>query len=390
MSELPLPAADARAHCERVAAHIRAMIVQAGGWISFARYMELALYSPGLGYYAAGATKLGAMGDFTTAPEMTPLFGAAVARQMAAILAVTEDQQIVELGAGTGRLAATLLAGLEVSASLPSRYLILEPSPDLRERQCATLTAEVPHTVGLVEWIDTLPPHIDGAIIANEVLDAIPAHVLRRNNDAWLERGVSIVGAATPPQYGLAWADRPASPRLKGLAQARFPQTHDYVSEINPAAEALVEHLSRRLRHGAALLIDYGFAAREYYHVQRATGTLMCHYRHRAHDDPFFYPGLGDITAHVDFTAMALAGQRAGLQVAGFTAQAPFLLGCGILEGLAAVGAPESVPYMKAASKVQTLLSPAEMGELFKVLALSRSPGIEWPGFALSDRSHRL
>ena len=364
--------------------------MDAGGWVPFDRYMELALYSPGLGYYAAGATKLGHAGDFTTAPEMTPLFGHAAAKQVAAILAATEGRQVLELGAGTGALAASLLAGLEAASSLPSHYLILEPSPDLRERQRATLATQAPHHAAVVEWIDTLPANVDGAVIANEVLDAIPTHIVRRRQGAFFERGVAIAPEASPLHHGFVWDERPAPARLAALAQSRFPEVDDYVSELNPAAEALVEHLGRRLDSGAALFIDYGFPAHEYYHPQRAAGTLMCHYRHRAHDDPFVYPGLTDITAHVNFSAMASAGKRAGLEVGGFVAQAPFLLGCDLLEGLAAVGPPESVPYIKAASQVQKLLSPAEMGELFKVLALSRSPGIAWPGFALADRRHRL
>jgi SAM-dependent MidA family methyltransferase len=222
------------------------------------------------------------------------------------------------------------------------------------------------------------------------VLDAIACHVLRRQGDAWLERGVVACADAGAPHFGLALADAPAAPAVAAIAAERLPMSSDYTSEVNPAAEALVEDLARRLVGGAALFIDYGFPEREYYHPQRTTGTLMCHYRHRAHHDPLFFPGLSDITSHVDFTAMAAAGVRAGLHVAGFTAQAPFLLGCGILDRLSAVGAPESIGYIRAAAAVQKLLAPAEMGELFKVLALARSHAVAWPGFALADRSHRL
>jgi len=202
----------------------------------------------------------------------------------------------------------------------------------------------------------------------------------------WLVRG--LVWA--PARAAFAWADRPAENRVIDIARARFPAEGDYLSEINPAAEALVEEIGRRLVRGAAVIIDYGFPAAEYYHPQRDQGTLMCHYRHRAHADPFLWPGLTDITAHVDFTAIAQAGERGGLAVAGFAAQAPFLLGCGILDALAATGAPGSMPYLEAAAPVQRLLSPAEMGELFKVMALSKSDGIDWPGFALAEHSHRL
>ncbi len=367
-------------------AHIGAAIAGAGGWLSFARYMDLALYAPGLGYYAAGTTKLGAAGDFVTAPELTPLFATALAAQVAPILDATPRRSLVELGAGSGRLAADLLNALAARDALPSRYAILEPSPDLRERQRAIIAAHAATHLARVDWIDSPPDAIDGALIANEVLDAIPAHIIARRDGAWHERGVSGGDA----HGAFAWADRPAEARLAALAAARFPPEGDYTSEINPAAEALVEDVGRRLAGGAALFIDYGFPAVEFYHPQRSHGTLMCHYRHRAHDDPFRWPGLTDITAHIDFSAMAEAGERAGLAVAGFTAQAPFLLGCGILDALAATGTPESVGYLKAAGPVQQLLSPAEMGELCKVLALARSDGIAWPGFALADRTHRL
>jgi len=390
MRDLPVPDADALAHCERVAAAIRAEIVRASGWISFARYMELALYAPNLGYYAAGATKLGAAGDYTTAPEMSPLYGAALARQVAAILEGSARKHVLELGGGTGRLAATLMRTLAAQDAMPEQYAILERSPDLRARQRELIATEVPEHADRFVWLDTLPERIDGAVIANEVLDAIAVHVVRRREGAIFERGVSCRTDAAAPNFGLEWADRVAVDSLSRLAAARLPDEDDYTSEINPAAEALVRDIATRLASGAVLFIDYGFPAREYYHPQRSTGTLVCHYRHRVHDDPFLYPGLCDITAHVDFSAMAAAGLHCGLQLAGFCAQAPFLISCGILEALQAVGAPDSLAYMKAASQVQTLLSPAEMGELFKVLALSRSPSIAWPGFALADQRHRL
>jgi SAM-dependent MidA family methyltransferase len=348
--------------------------------------MELALYAPGLGYYAAGATKLGAAGDFVTAPELTSLFAAALSTQVAAILAATQRRDIVELGGGSGRLAADLLRALAARDALPSRYAILEPSPDLRERQRATIGTDASPFAARVEWLEALPAEVDGAVIANEVLDAVPVHVIARERDQWRERGVTWDASRAT----FAWLARPADASLAAVAARRFPPAGDYLSEINPAAEALVEDVGRRLARGAALFIDYGFPVAEYYHPQRSRGTLMCHYRHRVHDDPFAWPGLTDITAHVDFTAMAKAGERAGLAVAGFAAQAPFLMGCGILDALAATGAPESMAYIRAAAAVQTLLSPSEMGELVKVLALAKSDAIAWPGFTLADRSHRL
>ncbi len=386
-SALPAPNADARAHSAQVAAHIRAEIAAAGGWITFAHYMQLALYAPGLGYYAAGAAKFGAAGDFVTAPEMTPFFARALAVQVAAILDATAQREILELGAGSGRLAADLLVALAARDALPSRYLILEPSPDLRERQRSTIARDAAAHAHRVAWLDALPESVAGAVLANEVLDAVPVHLVARRGTAICERGVVVSG---DPSAAFAWEERPAGARLCALAAARLPAGADYLSEVNPAAEALVQSMSNRVAAGAVLLIDYGFPAAEYYHPQRSAGTLMCHYRHRSHGDPFAWPGLTDITAHVDFSAMAVAGARAGLSVAGFAAQAPFLLGCGILDALAAVGAPDSVAYIKAAAPVQKLLSPAEMGELFKVLALARSEGIAWPGFALADRTGRL
>jgi SAM-dependent MidA family methyltransferase len=385
--DLPEPEALARAHSERVAVHICEEVARAGGFLPFDRYMELALYAPGLGYYAAGATKLGAAGDFVTAPEMTPLFASALAAQVAAVLAATERREIVELGGGSGRLAADLLNALASRDALPSRYAILELSPDLRGRQRALLARDAGAHLARVAWLDTLPDAIDGAVLANEVLDALPVQIAVRRGGDWHERGVRIVSATGR----LEWSERPAPERLAALAAGRFPDCDDYASEINLRAEALVEDMARRIRAGAALFVDYGFPRAEYYHPQRNSGTLMCHYRHRAHADPFAWPGLTDITAHVDFTAMAEAGARGGLEVAGYAAQAPFLLGCGILDALAAVGVPDSPAYIRAAGPVQKLLAPAEMGELFKVLALARSPAaVEWPGFRVSDRSHRL
>jgi SAM-dependent MidA family methyltransferase len=386
VDNLPAPDPGARAHSEQVVAAIRDEIRRSGGWIPFARYMELALYAPGLGYYAAGAAKLGPDGDFVTAPEMSPLFGAALAVQVRAILAATARRDVLELGAGTGRLAADLLNALASTGASPARYRILETSPDLRERQRATIARDAAAHAAIVQWIDAMPESIDGAVVANEVLDAIPTHLVGRRGDEYVERGVVWDGG----RERFDWAARPAEPALAALAAQRFPPGVDYLSEINPAAEALVAEIGRRLAGGAALFIDYGFPAAEYYHPQRGEGTLMCHYRHRAHADPFLWPGLNDITAHVDFSAIADAGVRSGLHVAGFAPQAPFLMSCGILDLLAGVGSPDTSAYLKTAGPVQRLLSPAEMGELFKVLALARTEEIDWTGFALVDRSGRL
>ena len=381
---LPVPDAEALAHSASVADAVRAAIAADGGWLSFAAYMQIVLYAPGLGYYVAGARKFGAAGDFVTAPELTALYGRSLAVQLAPILQHSGGD-LLELGAGTGHLAADLLQPLHDAMPADWRYRILEPSPELRDRQRATIERRAAALVSRVDWLDTLPERISGAILMNEVLDAIPVHVVARHGAEWFERGVAESGS------GFRLEDRPlAGGPLRELAQQRFPAAGDYQSELNPAAEALIETLGRRLESGAIVAVDYGFPRHEYYHPQRASGTLIGHYRHRAHVDPFLWPGLSDLTAHVDFTAIAEAGVRAGLQLAGFTTQAAFLLGCGILDRLREVGVPDSPAYIREASAVQKLLSPAEMGELFKVIALARGEAIGWPGFAVADMRHRL
>ena len=381
---LPEPDAAARSHSAAVADALARRIAETGGWIPLEAYLRFVLYAPGLGYYVAGARKFGAEGDFVTAPELSPLYGEALAVEVAWHLARCGGD-VIELGAGTGRLAVDLLRGLDGAGALPGRYAILEVSPELRERQRATLARDAPALAARVEWIGTLPARWDGVVVMNEVLDAVPPHVLARREGRWFERGVARRGD------GLAIEDRPLAPgALRALGEARFPEGIDYASEVNPAAEALVEDLGRRAGQGAILAIDYGFPRGEYYHPQRASGTLMGHYRHRAHADPLLWPGLSDLTAHIDFTAIAEAGVRGGLSVAGFATQAGFLLSCGILDRLAAVGPPASTDYVRAAAAVQKLLSPAEMGELFKVLALATEAPEPGPGFRLADMRHRL
>jgi len=382
--ELPEPSPAARTHSARVVDAIRVDIERSGGWIPFDRYMQLALYAPGLGYYVAGARKFGVEGDFVTAPELTPLFGTTLACQVADILAVTERREIVELGAGSGALARDLLRALKARGSSPSRYAIVEPSAELRERQRETLSHLTRELDVHVEWSMDLPSRVDGAILLNEVLDAVPAHNVLREAGNYFERGVAW-------RHGFEFEVRRLDEGpLQELAARRFPREVDYMSEINPAAEALVETLAGGLVRGALMIIDYGFPRAELYHPQRREGTLMGHYRHRAHGDPFLWPGLSDLTTHVDFTAMAEAGERRGLDVAGFAPQGAFLLGCGLLDRLSAVGPPESVAYLREASAVQRLTSPAEMGELFKVLALAKGERSAWPGFSLVNAAHRL
>ncbi len=278
--------------------------------------MELALYAPGLGYYVAGSTKLGGDGDFVTAPEISPLFGRTLARQIAQVLE-SSGGEVLELGAGSGAMAADILGELQRTGCLPARYLILETSPQLVERQRLALRQKLPALTARIEWIGMLPQNFDGIIVANEVLDALPVHVV-----AWREEGVFERGVGW--KDGLVWSERLLPPGPLRDAAAATGVGAGYVSEISLVAPALVRSLSAALRKGALLLIDYGFGRREYYHPQRASGTLMCHYRHRAHGDPLFLPGLQDLTAHVDFTAIAEAGIDAGMKLLGYTTQAQF------------------------------------------------------------------
>jgi len=322
---LPAPGAEAAQHSASLTESIQRDIAEQGGWISFARFMELALYSPGLGYYAAGAHKFGEAGDFITAPELSPLFGRTVARQVAEIMAQSAAN-ILELGAGSGKLAVDMLAELEQLGSLPESYAILEVSADLRARQQTLMREHLPHLLGRVHWLDELPDRFIGAIVANEVLDALPVHLVHWRDSSITERGVAW------GENGFIWQVRAINDvdLFHAAQQIRVPD--DYVSEICLAARGLINSLAQRLEQGAMLFIDYGFGAREFYHPQRSSGTMMCHYRHHAHDDPFFLPGLQDITAHVNFTDIAECGIDAGLELAGYTSQAFFLINCGITE----------------------------------------------------------
>ncbi|MGE5493059.1 MAG: class I SAM-dependent methyltransferase [Actinomycetota bacterium] len=383
---LPAPSPDALAHSGQLTALLRREIADLGGWMSFARFMEQVLYAPGLGYYAAGARKFGAAGDFVTAPELTPFFGRALARQVAQAMAASEAF-VLEAGAGSGRLAADLLQELERLGSLPERYFILDLSADLRQRQAETLAAAVPHLAGRVEWLDRLPETFSGVVVGNELLDAMPVHIV-----AWRESGILERGVAVDAEGNFVWVERPATGALLAAAEEIAGQCSippGFESEIGLAAQAWAAEWGRILAKGSILLIDYGFPRREFYHFQRGRGTLMCHYRHHAHPDPFYLPGLQDITAHVDFTGIIAAAHGAGLELQGYSSQGQFLLNCGILERLGELPA-ESPEYIRGAGAVNKLLLPHEMGELFKVMALGR--GIEEPllGFLRGDQSHRL
>ena len=402
--QLPYPSPEAAQHSARLGEFIRRDIAQQGGWISFARYMELALYAPGLGYYTAGAHKFGAAGDFVTAPELSPLFGRTLARQVAEIMA-SSAPHVMELGAGSGKLAADMLGELERLGSLPDSYSILEVSADLRARQQALLRTRLPHLMGRIHWLDALPEKFSGAVVANEVLDALPVHLvhwhvgrdssrqscdvgmnpdLQNHAPAICERGV------TTDNNDFIWQERAITDTALLHAAQTINVPDDYVSEICLAACGLINSLASCLNQGALLFIDYGFGAREFYHPQRSSGTLMCHYRHHAHDDPFYLPGLQDITAHVNFTAIAECGIDAGLELLGYTSQAFFLLNCGITD-LMKDTPPENLrDYLPLSAQLQKLTSPAEMGELFKVIAFGR--GLSGPlcGFSRGDLTRML
>ncbi|MDB5801681.1 MAG: hypothetical protein JWL63_2620 [Rhodocyclales bacterium] len=385
LNQLPMPGPDALAHSNAMLQRLRDEIEAAGGWISFARYMELALYTPGLGYYSGGSRKFGEDGDFITAPEISPLFGQALAVQVAQIMRLSA-RHVIEVGAGTGALAADLLLALEASDRLPDHYDVLELSGELRQRQAQTLQARAPHLLERVRWLDALPGTFEGCVIANEVLDVMPVHCLAWRDGVCMERGVSL--EADQP----AWAERPLETHLQAAAQT-LPvagQVSEYVSEICLTSRAWIGEWARSLQRGALLLIDYGYPAAEYYLPTRSSGTLQCYYRHRAHTEFFIWPGLNDITAFVDFSATAEAAFDAGLDVLGYTNQTSFLINCGVLQLLEGRGRSDSAEYLRAARALQRLVGPHEMGELFKVMALGREIGEPLLGFARGDRTHAL
>jgi SAM-dependent MidA family methyltransferase len=389
-TELPLPTTEAQEHSLRLVRQIRDEMERQDGRLGFDRFMELALYAPGLGYYTAGARKFGEAGDFVTAPEISPLFARCLARQCRELLDRLGGGEILEFGAGSGALAADLLLELEILEFLPKRYLILEISPDLKERQRETLEAQAPHLLERVIWLDHMPEQgFRGVVVANEVLDAMPVHRFRVEADGVREGFVRWSGE----RFEAFW-DQPATPGLADAVTALQKQVgklgEGYESELNLRAGPWLEALGERMAAGALLLIDYGYPASEYYHPQRSSGSLMCYYRHRAHGDVLALPGLQDITAHVDFSAVAAAGLDAGFELAGYTNQANFLLGCG-LDQLVTDSDPYDIKvHMALMQGVKRLTLPSEMGERFKVLCLSR--GIEGPlmGFGMRELSGRL
>ena len=369
-------------------AHLQQHIAHQGGWIGFDDFMAQALYAPGLGYYARGSTVFGVMpqglrtanggvvgagSDFVTAPEMTPLFGQALARQVAQALQATGTDELWEFGAGTGALALQMLDALAALDVPVRRYTIVDLSQPLKARQQDTLR----DYAGLVHWASELPETLHGVVVGNEVLDAMPVKLLARVDGAWFERGV--VWAETGDTSCLRWQDRPTDLR----PPLDVPGDHNYLTEIHTQGEAFVRTLGERLKTGAIFLLDYGFPEAEYYHEQRHMGTVMCHQAHRADDNPLLDVGRKDITAHVNFTGIAVAAQDAGLGVLGYTSQAHFLINCGLVDALQAASLADR-------SAGQKLILEHEMGEFFKVIGLTQGEYWDAMGFAHGARTHRL
>ncbi|PIE83744.1 MAG: SAM-dependent methyltransferase [Candidatus Contendobacter odensis] len=385
----PEPDAVAARHSARLLDFICTEIAKTGA-ISFYRFMDLALYAPELGYYRAGTGKFGAGGDFITAPELSPLFSRCLAHQCQEILGALGGGTILELGAGTGIMAADILQELQHLNGLPERYLILELSGELRQRQYQTLSKYVPELLERVVWLDTLPESsFRGIILGNEVLDALP--VERFHITANGSRRLEVINTDS----GLGWRDGEEDP-IVTAAVARIeadldaPLAEGYVSEYAPQLGTWLGAIAESLAAGALLFIDYGYPRREYYHYERAAGTLLCHYRHRAHENPFIYTGLQDITANVDFTAVADAAVEAGLAVAGYTSQNHFLFGCGLMNLLNDVNTPDTLRYLEQARQVKLLTLPGEMGCRFQAIALTRNLEQPLRGFALHDECGRL
>ena len=377
---LPDPPADALQASLALQSRIRQAISADAGWISFSRYMDLSLYTPGLGYYAGGAVKLGKDGDFTTAPEISALFGATLAR-FASDLFGGAPLNILEFGAGTGKLAGDLLSAAADSGTKIASYQIVEVSSELRARQQRAL-ANYPQ----IEWLDAPPAAFTGLVIANEVLDAMPVPLLLRRDGRWLERGVALNGS------DFRFVDRECDQGMAGQIPSEPSLPDGYLTEAHPQQAGFMRLVGEMLRvgnGGAALMIDYGFPASEYYLPQRSGGTLMCHYRHHAHADPFYLPGLQDITSHIDFSEIARAGLDAGLEVGFYMSQASFLIGAGLPNLLEGQRAADSLHWLPMSNAVQKLTSPAEMGELFKAMLLVDR--IEVPAnLQLLDQSYRL
>ena len=386
-TQLPAPDNIAQQHSDQLLTLIKDKIAIAGGKISFAQYMNLCLYTPGLGYYSAGSHKLGTGGDFITAPEISSLFSQTLAHHIRDVFSQLEQPNLIEFGAGSGKMAVDILLELEQLNSLPANYFIIEASADLRHRQQQQIDINIPHLSHLVQWLDQLPNHFIGVVLANEVCDAMPVHRLHFSNNRVQEQYVNINSTGD-----LQWCD---SELLVAelIERAKKIQRHigqqDYVTEVNLQAEAWLNSVADSLDQGAVFIIDYGYPNTSYYHQERSTGTLMCYYQHQGHDNPFIFPGLQDITAHVDFTALAEAAHNHNLDVAGFQTQADFLISGGITE-LVSTNAADELKQLQQTTEIKRLTLPSEMGEIFKVLTLTQNLEQLLPRIQLRDQRHRL
>ena len=388
--QLPAPTDDALAHSRQLTDAIRDEIVRQGGQIPFRDFMQLVLYAPGLGYYVAGSRKLGADGDFITAPEISPVFSHCLAQAIAPALQNLPEANILEVGAGSGVMAAEILRHLSQIDQLPEHYYILELSGELRERQSRTINEHVPDCRSRLVWLDELPEDLSAVVLGNEVLDAMPVNIVSKHGDSWQEQYVAWQDGRFVWQPGEI-TDSRLEQRMQSIEE-KFGEAFvdGYTTEINLLAEDWLQALGRSLQQGLVLLIDYGFPCHEFYHPQRRTGSLMCHYRHHAHADPFLYPGLQDITAHVDFTAMAEAAYKSGFNIDGYTNQGNFLIGSGLTAFCQNEPADELQPQMILANQIKKLTMPHEMGELFKVIGLSKQLDVTLPGFMLRDLRNSL
>lgn len=372
-------------------AFLRQRIVQAQNWLPFSEYMNSVLYTADLGYYANYQKKIGFFSkdgsDFITAPELTPLFAQTLAYSLAQTMQENDLQHVLELGAGSGQLAIDLLLAWDQQGVDIQQYAIVEVSGLLRQRQQQNVQKALsayPHLFKKIIWLDTLPEKMSGVVLGNEVLDAIPVQLYIRKNSVWYERGITWQDA----QPYLIWQDRSCVEVPEALAQ--LPGTQDYLTETHVRAQAFIRTLADLLERGLMLFIDYGFPAAEYYHPQRNQGTLMTHYRHQASTDPLLYPGQADLTSHINFSAIADAMCQSGLDLIGYTSQARFLLNAGLLTQLSQFDAQDAAHYLPKAKAVQQLMSEAEMGELFKVIACARQIDAHLAGFDKGDRSHTL
>ena len=405
VNQLSVPNKDALAHSNKLSCSIQKKMAQAGGRLSFTDYMQAVLYEPGLGYYSAGSAKLGEHGDFVTAPEISSLFSKSIAQAILPALAVVHDNNILEVGAGSGKMASDILGHLEQLQQLPSRYFILELSADLRSRQQQRIKESHPSLYDRVEWLDTIPDNLNAVVIANELLDAMPVVRFKKENHSVSVEQVESDGDGFKSFYQPCDLDdnnqlnQRIIERINKLERDYGELDDNFVSEINFNAEDWLASVSQSLQSGVILLIDYGYPQHEYYHAQRNTGTLNCFYRHRHHNNPFLYPGLQDLTAHVDFTAIADAALKNNLNVIGYTTQANFLFGAGIAQlAESSIDVTESnatdqkliIKQIELAGKIKKLTMPYEMGEIVKVIGFSKDCNITLDAFSYNDMRDHL